>query len=138
MTPGPVLRRVLLLVAIVLLLGLAWMGISGGISQLSNAQTAAQAAQTVFQLVYGLFALLSIITTFWGRRWNRLMLVCWTVALALTAGLASIVWGGTSPLVGFVSGGVAGLIGAGIAWLLRAGAAPGRLSTSADHPTLSQ
>ena len=138
MTPGPAIRRVLLIVAIVLLLGLAWTGINGGISQLTGAHTAGQAAQTVLQLVYGLFALLSIVTTFWGRRWNWLSLVCWTVALALAAGLASVVWGGTSLLIGFVSGGAAGLVGAGIARLLRAGVVRGRLSTPAGHATLSQ
>jgi hypothetical protein len=127
MTPGPVLRRVLLIVAIVLLLALTWTGISGGISQLSSTRTAGQAAQTVLQLVYGLFALLSIATTFWGRQWNRPMLVGWTVSLALTAGLASVVWGGTSILIGFLSGGAAGLIAVGIAWLLRVGGARGSL-----------
>jgi len=127
MTIGPAVRRVLLIVAIVLLLGLTWTGISGGISQLSSARTAGQAAQTVLQLVYGLFALLSIATTFRGRRWNRPMLVGWTVSLALTAGLASVVWGGTSILIGFLSGGAAGLIAAGIAWLLRVGGARGSL-----------
>jgi len=127
MTPGPAVRRVLLIVAIILLLGLVWTGISGGISQLSSARTAGQAAQTVLQLVYGLFALLSIATTFWGRGWNRPMLVGWTVSLALTAGLASVVWGGTSMLIGFLSGGAAGLIAVGIAWLLRVGGARGSL-----------
>ncbi len=125
MTPGPVVRRALLIVAIVLLLGLTWTGISGGISQLSSARTAGQSVQTVLQLVYGLFALLSIATTFWSRRWNRPMLVGWTVSLALTAGLASVVWGGTSILIGFLSGGAAGLIAVGIAWLLRVGGARG-------------
>lgn len=127
MTPGPVVRRALLFVAIVLLLTLTWTGISGGITQLSSARTAGQAAQTVLQLVYGFFALLSIATTFWGRRWNRPMLAGWTVSLALTAGLASVVWGGTSMLIGFLSGGAAGLIAVGIAWLLRVGGARGSL-----------
>jgi hypothetical protein len=125
MIVGPAVRGVLLIVAIALMLGLTWAGISGGISQLSNARTAGQAAQTVLQLVYGLFALLSIATTFWGRRWNRPMLVGWTVSLALTAGLASVVWGGTSILIGFLSGGAAGLIAVGIAWLLQVGGARG-------------
>jgi len=125
MTIGPAVRRLLLIVAIVLLLALAWTGISGGISQLSSARTAGQSAQTVLQLVYGLFALLSIATTFWGRRWNGPMLVGWTVSLALTAGLASVVWGGTSILIGFLSGCAAGLIAVGIAWLLRVGGARG-------------
>jgi hypothetical protein len=122
MTPGPVLRRVLLGSAVVLLLGLARTGIEGGITQLPGAKTVGQKLQTVLQLLYGVLALMSTATAFRGERWNRLVLVCWTIALALTAGLASVVWGGTSLLIGVVSGMAAGLIGGGIAWLLRIGA----------------
>ena len=115
-------RRVLFIFAIVLLLVLAWTGISGGVSQLGTAKTAGQTIQTVFQFVYALFALLSIATTIRARDWNRLMLVCWTIALALAAGIAAVAWGETSFIVGLGSGAAAGLIGAGIAWLLRFGA----------------
>ena len=116
------LRRVLFILAIVLLLALAWTGISGAMSQLSGARTAAEKTQTVFQFVYGACALLAIITTFWQRRWNGPILVCWTIALAFTGGLGATAWGGASVLVGVVSGLAAGLIGVGIAWLLRFGA----------------
>lgn len=112
----------LFIFALVMLLVLAWTGISGGVSQLGTAKTAGQTIQTVFQFVYGLFALLSIATIIRGREWNRLMLVCWTIALALAAGIASVAWGGTSFAVGLGSGAAAGLVGAGIAWLLRFGA----------------
>ena len=122
MIPGPVLRRVLLSIAIVLILALAWTGIDGGVTQFSGARTTGQMTQTVLQLVNGVLALLSIVTAFWAQRWNRLLLVCWTATLAVMAGLASVAWGGTSALIGIVSGVAAGLIGAGIAWLLRFGA----------------
>ena len=112
----------LFIFALVMLLVLAWTGISGGVSQLGTAKTAGQTIQTVFQFVYGLFALLSITTIIRGRHWNRLMLVCWTIALALAGGIASVAWGGTSFAVGLGSGAAAGLVGAGIAWLLRFGA----------------
>lgn len=115
-------RRTLFIFAIGMLLVLAWTGISGGVSQLGTAKTAGQTIQTAFQFVYGLFALLSIATIIRGRDWNRLMLVCWTIALALAAGIASVAWGGTSFIVGLGSGAAAGLVGAGIAWLLRFGA----------------
>jgi hypothetical protein len=42
--------------------------------------------------------------------------------VTLAAGLASVVWGGTSLLIGLLSGAAALLIGLGIAWLLRVGA----------------
>ncbi|MFL5470203.1 MAG: hypothetical protein ACJ8AE_10445 [Gemmatimonadaceae bacterium] len=79
-------------------------------------------AQTFTQFGFGLFALLSVLTTFWARSWNRLMLVTWMISLSLAAGLASVAWGGTSLLVGLVSGIAALLIGLGIAWVLRVAA----------------
>ena len=122
MTSGPFLRRVLLVVAVLLLLGLAWTGIRGGIDQLSGMHNTGQTIQTALQLVYGVFSVLSIVTVFWAPRWNRAILVCWTIALALAGGLGATAWGGTSALIGVVSGLAAGLVGAGIAWLLRYGA----------------
>ena len=122
MTARPVLRRLLLIVAIVLLLGLAWTGVRGGIDQLSGMHTTAQTIQTALQLIYGVFAVLSIVTVFWAQRWNPAILVCWTIALAFAGGLGATAWGDTSALIGVISGLAAGLIGAGIAWLLRFGA----------------
>lgn len=122
MTLSPVIRRTLLAMVSLLLLWLAWTGLSQGVSQLSQSQTSGQIAQTITQLSFGLFALLSLVTTFWSRRWNPLMLAGWTVSVTLAAGLASVVWGGTSLLIGLLSGAAALLIGLGIAWLLRVGA----------------
>ena len=116
------LRRILFLLAIVLLLALSWAGISGGVSQLSSVRTAGQTVQTAFQFAYGVCALLGITTTFWWRRWNQLLLASWTIALAFAGGLGAYSWGGTSALIGVVAGLAAGLIGAGVAWLLRFGA----------------
>jgi hypothetical protein len=121
-TSGPVLRRLLLIVAIVLLLALAGTGIRGGIDQLSELHTTGQTVQTALQLVYGVFAILSVVTVFWAQRWNPAMLVSWTIALAFAGGLGATAWGDTSALIGVISGLAAGLVGAGIAWLLRIGA----------------
>jgi hypothetical protein len=121
-TAGPVLRRFLLVVAVLLLLGLAWTGIRGGIDQLSGMHTTAQTIQTAFQLVYGVLAVLSIVTVFWAQRWNHAILVGWAIALAFAGGLGATAWGGTSVLIGVISGIIAGVVGAGIAWLLRIGA----------------
>lgn len=116
-------RQSLLAIVCVLLLWLAWIGLSGGVHQIPQSRTPGQIAQTFTQFGFGLFALLSVLTTFWGRSWNRLMLVTWMISLSLAAGLASVAWGGTSLLVGLVSGIAALLIGLGIAWLLRVAAA---------------
>jgi hypothetical protein len=122
MTPGMVLRGVLFAIAIALLLVLAWTGINGGIHQLSTTATTGQTIQTALQLLYGALSVLSIVTVYWARRWNRPLLACWTISLALAGGLGATEWGGASLRIGIVSGAAAGLVGAGIAWLLRIGA----------------
>ena len=119
MTLTPRVRQILLVIVCGLLLWLAWIGLSGGLHQLSQSRTPGQMVQTLTQFGFGFFALLSLVTTFRAQRWNPLMLVSWVISLSLAAGLASVVWGGTSLLVGLVSGGAALLIGLGIAWLLR-------------------
>ena len=122
MSISPRIRITLLAIDGLLLLWLAWTGLSGGVHQLPQSQTPGQIAQTLTQLGFGLFALLSLLTTFWGSQWNHSMLVGWTVSATLAGGLASVVWGGTSLLIGFVSGVASLLIALGIAWLLRIGA----------------
>lgn len=119
MTLSPRVRRILLVIPCLFLLLLAWNGLSGGVNQWSQSQTTGQRVQTFTQFCFGFFALLSVVTTFWARRWNPLMLVSLIISLSLAAGLASVAWGGTSLLVGVVSGTAALLIGLCIAWLLR-------------------
>jgi len=119
MTLIPRVRQILLVIVCGLLLWLAWIGLSGGLHQLPQSRTPGQMVQTLTQFGFGFFALLSLVTTFRAQRWNPLMLASWVISLSLAAGLASVVWGGTSLLVGLVSGSVALLIGLGIAWLVR-------------------
>lgn len=71
----PPFRRALLAIVVLLLLWLSWTGMSGGISEWSQAQTPGQVAQTITQFLYGLFALLSVVATFRGPRWVRSMVV---------------------------------------------------------------
>ena len=122
MNPSPTVRRVLLGIALLLLVGLAWTGLSGGINQLPQSTTVGEKAQTLTQFAYGLFALLSAATAFRGRRWARVVRAGWVVSLALAAGLASVVWGETSLAIGLLSGAAAGLIALGIVRLLHEGA----------------
>lgn len=122
LTQRPRIRQALLAIGVIVLLWLAWIGLSGGVTQWPQAQTPGQVIQTGTQFAYGLFALLSVVTTFWARRWNPLVLAGWTVSVTLAGGLATVVWGDASLLTGFVAGGAALLVAMGIAWLLRAGA----------------
>ena len=93
MNPSPKVRRILLGIALLLLIGLAWTGLSGGIHQLSQSTTVGEKAQTLTQFAYGVFALLSAATAFRDQCGDR-------------------------PVVR----GTASLIALGIVWLLDAGA----------------
>jgi len=109
------------------LLWITWTGVTQGIHQLPESRTPGQVTQSISQVGFGLFALLSLVTTFWSRRWNTLMLCGWIVSSTLAGGLASIVWGGTSLAVGLVAGLATLVVALAVAWLLRVGAGPGAL-----------
>lgn len=116
------LRRILLGIALFLFLAFAWLGLSGGIDDLPLSTTAGQKVQSIMQLIYGASALLTAVTTFWARRWARLSRICWILSCTLAAGLASVVWGGTSLAIGFLSGVAGAAMALGASWLLEAGA----------------
>ena len=122
--PGtrPLARRVSFVIVALVLLGLGWSGVNGGVGQWGQSRTPGQVAQTLTQFAFALFALLSLVTMIWGRRWNRVMGVGLTVSLGLAAGLASVVWGGTSVPIGIIAALAAAAIGLGIAWLARVAA----------------
>jgi hypothetical protein len=118
----PLLRRVLFVVVALVLLGLAWSGLNGGVDQWRESRTPGQVAQTLTQFAFALFAMLSLVTMIWGRRWNRVMGAALTVSLGLAGGLASVVWGGTSVLIGIVAALASAVVGLGITWLARVAA----------------
>ena len=113
------LRRALFVLVALGLLALAWSGVNGAMDQWRESRTPGQVAQTLTQLAFALFALLSLVTMIWGRRWNRRMCLALTVSLALAGGLASVVWGGTSVLIGIVAAVASAIVGLGITWLAR-------------------
>ncbi len=115
----PIVARVLFVLTLLLLLGLAWIGISGGWSQLAQSPTPGRQIQSIAQLAYGLLSLVSLIVWFATRRWSWSVLVAWVLSVALAGGLAPVVWGESSVAVGVVSGMASGLIAAGVVWLLR-------------------
>ena len=116
------IRLALLIVASLLLLAFSWLGISGGISQLAqHPATLGQAIQSITQVLYGIFALKSVVTAFRWKRFNTAMLIGWTVFATIAAGMASVVWGGQSIWIGIVTGAAALVVALGINWMLRFG-----------------
>jgi hypothetical protein len=116
------LRRVLFVVVALGLIGLTWSGVNGGVDQWDQSRTPGQVAQTLTQFAFALFALLSLVTMIWGRRWNRVMFASLTVSLGLAGGLASVVWGGISVPIGIIAALASAVIGLGIMWLARVAA----------------
>lgn len=116
----PIVRHCLLAGALLLLLAVAWATLSGGLHQLPRSRTLGQRAETLVQLACGLLSLLSMLTCFRWRRWNRPVLVTWTLSLMTTAGLSSLVWGPPMPGIGLAFAAAALLVALAIGWLLHA------------------
>ena len=123
MSHHPAVRRTFFVVGVLLLLGLTWLGVSGGVHQIPQSHTPGEWIQSIAQLVYGMLSLMGLLTRFRRSGWSRVMLWCWVVSMMLAAGLAPVVWGGTTIGVGLVSAGAVGLLALGIVWLVRAGLA---------------
>lgn len=120
-----ILRGVLLarVIAVLLLLGLAWTGIAGGIDQFDQSThseyTIGQIMQTALQLAFGVLSAVSVVVWFWARAWSRPVLIAWAASLGLAGGLAPVVWGHSSVGIGIISGIASLLVAWGIAALLR-------------------
>jgi len=116
----PVIRRILLAGAVAFLLLVAWVTLSGAIRQLPRSATFGQRFETAVQLACGLLSVMSALTCFLWRRWNRHLLAGWATSLAIAAGLSSLVWGPPSLSVGVGFAALALLLALGTIRLLRA------------------
>ena len=119
----PVVRRILLTGATLLLVTVAWMALSGGLRQIPRSRTFGQRVETTVQLACGILSLLSVLTCFRWRRWGPPVLVAWAISLATAAGVSSVVWGPPSLIIGLVFATGTLLMALGIIWLVRAGLA---------------
>lgn len=115
----PLLRRVLFVVVALVLLALTWSGVSGGMNQWSQSRGPGQIVQTLTQFTFGLFALSSLVTMTWFRRWSRVTGAGLIVSLGLAGGLGAVAWGGTSVPIGIIAALASAAIGFGITWLAR-------------------
>ena len=124
MLPRPAIRRALLAGVVALLLLIAWVTLSGAIRQVPRSVTFGQRFETAVQLACGALSLLSALTCFRWRRWNRHLLAGWAASLAIVAGLSSLVWGPPSLSVAVVFAALALLLALGTMRLLRAARPP--------------
>jgi len=121
MPPRPIVRRLVLAVALLLLLGAVWTGLHNGFSLLSASQSRGQKVQSVTQIAFGLFALLGLVTSFTARRFRPAALACFALTLCVASGMFVVVWSRSSVLVGVLTGAVAFLVAWAIIGALRQG-----------------
>ena len=117
----PILRRVLGVVAVLGLLALSWTGMSDAVDQLSRQNTVPQSIQVYTELIFAVLAIVVLFMAFTWRQKAWIAEVAFVTSCALSAGLASVVWGGSSILIGAASLVGAGLIAALLVWMLRVG-----------------
>ncbi len=121
--PATAVRRAVFVVGMLLMIGLIWTGLSGGLEQFPASTTTGQTVQSASQLGYGVFGLATLITLFQGIGWAGLARAGWLVTVTLAGGLAPVVWGGSPTTTGLLAGAASLLIGLGLLWLLGLGVA---------------
>jgi hypothetical protein len=109
-------------VAVLLLMALAWLGLSGGVEQWPAAHSLGQTVQTVAQFAYGAFSLLVVATAIGVRTSARTLQLCWLICLTIAGGLAPSVWGSAGWATDILAGAASLGVGWAILWLLRRGA----------------
>ncbi len=102
-----ILRKLIYAIIVLVLLWVAWDGLNNGIRQIPRIESSGQIAQTVFQVGYGLTALLLLYSTFLAKDWSRVIMFLWILCVTSAMGLAPVVWGGAV----WTSGVQIGLIG---------------------------
>jgi hypothetical protein len=113
--------RIFRFAAIVLSFAFSYLGISGWLHQWSKCNTVGLMIQTIAQLLYGLLGLVTGVILIRKRRLPKILEWAWPLTLAIAAGIAPVVWGGTGIFPGITSGVAGLLLGLGMVWLARKG-----------------
>lgn len=114
----PGVRQVLAALVVILLLALTLEGIVGGVGQFPHS-TGAQYVQSAAQVLYGVFALFSIVTAIQWRQFAGLVHVGFVASAVVATSLAAVSWGSQSYWYGFVAGVAALVIASLLIWIVR-------------------
>jgi len=131
-------RRLLCVGATLLLLGLSWWTLQGGVRNVHQARLLGQQVETAVQLAGGLLCLAVVVTRFRWRPWSRRIRIAWVVTQALFVALSALVWGPPQPLIALLFAAVALLLAWALLWALGpavATAAIEILKQAQDRPT---
>ncbi len=120
-------RRVDLWLALSLLLltGIGLLGAWNGVQDWVNAETSLQQLSGITQLLYGVLALLGLLSLLFGWRGLRPVMTAWFAAMAVSGGLAPIAWGGATIGEGIAVMILSGVAGLGVLWIVRRARVPG-------------
>ena len=111
-------RRLLSIVAVLLLLALAWWTVTGGLRDVPQSRTVGQWLETIIRLACGVLSVSTAVTRFWWRVFARRVRFAWTVTLAGFLGLTALVWGAPQPHVALLFVVVALLLAWAVVWAL--------------------
>lgn len=114
-----IVRRGLLVVALLSVVAVAWGLIAGALRQLPRSVAPGQQIETAIQMACGLLSLLVVATCFRWRRSARRVRAAWAASLAATSGLSTLVWGPPMPGVGLLFASGTLLVALGLVWALR-------------------
>jgi hypothetical protein len=106
-------------VGVILLVGLAYTGVSGAIGQYPGVHTTGQWFQTALQLVFGVFSIFALIVAFRASRWRRAVFAGFIASTTLASALAVTAWGGQGLGPALAAGVGAALITCGVVWLVQ-------------------
>jgi hypothetical protein len=112
-------RRSVLVSALLVLAAIACGTLRGALLQLPRVQNLGQWVETAIQLACALLGLLAVVTCFWQRRWAPAIRAGWAVSLAITAGLSALVWGPPMLVVTLLFAAAALLVALAVNWVLR-------------------
>ena len=101
------------------LLVLSVIGIWNGYDEWAGVRIPGQRVAALTEIGYGILGPLSAIALSRAWRASKLLLVLWTLCLAMTAGLASMVWGDAPLWAGLLAGISGGLVGLLVIWMSR-------------------
>lgn len=124
MTLHPGVRQVLAALVVLLLLALSFEGIAGGVGQFPDSMTGPQYVQSAAQVLYGVFALLSIVTAIRWRQFAGLVHVVFVTSAVVATGLAAVSGGGESYWTVLISGVAALVIASLLVWAVRGALIP--------------
>ena len=120
----PGVRQVLTVLTIVLLLVLAFQGITGGADQWPQSISAGQYVQSAAQLIYGVSAILCIATAVRWQEFAAFAQIVFVAGCVLAGGFAPVSWGERSYGYGLLAALSALLVASAIVWMLRAAVIP--------------